>query len=191
MGKKKITKDSKPVKGKAKEQEREEPEKVVERPSAKKKGRKTVHDSNDLTLFSSSFEKRIGEFKNFYHDFLEKKAASENTDLNEEFEQVTEKVSAKIEEACSAVLKEDLEQAEKWIGEQQKAIQEQINKINNAYNETKNTLSLTGTFSESEIEQQLEMIDKKKADLQNVYDNYGTLRKRASKIYGGADEMDE
>lgn len=118
-----------------------------------------------MTIFSESFEKRIAEFKNFYHDFLEKKAASENTDLNEELEQVAEKVSGKIEEACSAVLKEDLQQAEEWIGEQQKGVQEQIDKISNAYNETKNTLSSTGTFSESEIEKQLEMIEKKKIDL--------------------------
>ena len=143
-----------------------------------------------MTIFSESFEKRIAEFKNFYHDFLEKKAASENTNLNEELEQVAEKVSGKIEEACSAVLKEDLQQAEEWIGEQQKGIQEQIDKISNAYNETKATLSSTGTFSESEIEKQLEMIEKKKVDLEGIYDSYGVLQKRAARIYD-LDRMDE
>ena len=190
MGKKKIVKETKPLKGKAKEEERDQPENVPEPPSAKKKGRKPGKSSADITVFSESFEKRIAEFKDFYRDFLDRKAASDNTDMHEEMGQVAERVSARIEEACSAVLKDDLRQAEEWIGEQQKAVQEQIDKISSAYSETKHTLSSTGTFSESEIEQQLEMIDKKKSDLQGTYDNYDSLRERAARIYT-LDQMDE
>ena len=158
MGKKKITKEPKPVKGKAKEEEAPEPEKVPQPTSAKKKNKKAAKEATDINLFSASFEKRIEEFKSFYQNFLDRKAATEGSNVDEELEKVTENVSQKIEEACSEVLKEDLKDAENWIVDQQKALQEQINKINSAYNETKNTLSSTGTFSESEIEQQLHLI---------------------------------
>ena len=107
-----------------------------------------------------------------------------------ELDGVTERVSGKIEEACSAVLKEDLKGAEEWIEEQQKLVQEQIDKINSAYSDTKNTLTNTGTFTESEVLDQLKPIDTKRANLQETYDNYGTLRERAAKIYT-TDAMDE
>ena len=186
MGKKKITKEPKPVKGKAKEEEAPEPEKVAQPTSAKKKGKKAPKETSDITLFSASFEKRIEEFKNFYQDFLERKAVAESSNLDEELEKVTENVSQKIEEACSEVLKEDLKDAENWIVDQQKALQEQINKINSAYNETKKTLSSTGTFSESEIEQQLQLIEIKKIDLENEYKNYTKLNEQASRIYSNS-----
>ena len=190
MGKKKIVKETKPLKGRPKEEERDEPENVPEPSSAKKKGRKPNKGPADIAVFSESFEKRIVEFKDFYRDFLERKASSDNTDMHEEMGEVARRVSAKIEEACSAVLKDDLRQAEEWIGEQQKAVQEQIDKISSAYNETKHTLSVAGTFSESEIEKQLEMIEQKKSDLQGTYDNYDSLREQAAKIYT-LHQMDE
>ena len=69
-------------------------------------------------------------------------------------------------------------------------MQEQIDKINTAYNDTKNTLTKTGTFTEAEIEDQLKPLDKKKASLEEVYDSYGILHVRAGKIYSAGD-MDE
>ena len=111
MGKKKITKEPKPVKGKAKEEEAPEPEKVTQPASAKKKSKKAAKENGDINLFSASFEERISEFKNFYQDFLERKAATDGSNLDEELEKVTENVSQKIEEACSEVLKEDLKDA--------------------------------------------------------------------------------
>ena len=117
---------------------------------------------------------------------MERKAVAESSNLDEELEKVTENVSQKIEEACSEVLKEDLKDAENWIVDQQKALQEQINKINSAYNETKKTLSSTGTFSESEIEQQLQLIEIKKIDLENEYKNYTKLNEQASRIYSNS-----
>ena len=42
---------------------------------------------------------------------MERKAASDGSNLDEELEKVTENVSLKIEEACSEVLKEDLKDA--------------------------------------------------------------------------------
>ena len=60
-----------------------------------------------MTIFSESFEKRIAEFKNFYHDFLEKKAASENTDLNEELEQRVRNKAEQLEESFRQLHKEE------------------------------------------------------------------------------------
>ena len=120
MGKKKITKEPKSAKGKAKEEERDEPDVAPEPTSAKKKVKKSNKSSSEINIFSESFENRINQFKSFYNDFLARKAESGNVDLNEELDRVTEKVSGKIEEACSAVLKEDLKEAEDWIKDQQK-----------------------------------------------------------------------
>lgn len=181
MAKKRIMKETKPLKGKPKEVEREEPEPVVEPPSAKKKGRKIAKGASDITVFSASFEKRMGQFREFYRDFLEKKAEPEG-DMGEEMGEVAKRVSTKIEEACSAVLRENLREAEEWIGEQQKSVQEQIEKIENAHHETKNTLALTGTFSEAEIDGQLRLIQQKKAALQAVYDDYDGLREHAARL---------
>ena len=52
MGKKKITKEPKSAKGKAKEEEKDEPDVVPEPTSAKKKGKKNNKSSAEINIFS-------------------------------------------------------------------------------------------------------------------------------------------
>ena len=165
MGKKKITKEPKGGKSKPKEQEPDEPVVVPEPTPAKKKttSRKSApKNEGEINIFSESFKDRISEFSEFYKEFLSHKAAHEDADLSGEMDTVTKRVSENIELACSKVLKEELVSTEEWIKEQQKAIQDQIGKVENAYDENKKSLEATGTFSDGEIKNQLKPISDKK-----------------------------
>ena len=65
----------------------------------------------------------------------------------EELGDVTKRVAGKLENACSEVLKTDLQDAEKWISEQQNGIQEQIEATNKAEENIRTALTAAGTFS--------------------------------------------
>jgi len=62
-------------------------------------------------------------------------------------------------------LKEDLSEAEKWIGKEQESIQKNISNVEKAVSDTRKTLEGTGTFTGPEIESQLEGIKNKKTVL--------------------------
>ena len=72
------------------------------------KGGKSLPVSSDLNIFSDSFKNRISEFANFYKELLKRKACGGDMDLEEELEKVTNKVSEKIEVACSKVIRAEL-----------------------------------------------------------------------------------
>ena len=113
-----------------------------------------------------------------------------NGDANEELSEVTKKVAAKLEDACSGVLKDDLEDAEKWIAEQQQNIFEQISSTQKAIQTTRQALETAGTFSASEIDTQIAGIIAKETNLKKRMEDFEALKDRAGDIYK-ADKMDE
>lgn len=70
-------------------------------------------------------------------------------------------MAAKVEEAATSILKNELSTLEEWIVEQQQKLQEEVNKIEKAYEENRKVLLSTGSFSEEEVKTQLSNVQKK------------------------------
>lgn len=104
-------------------------------------------------------------------------------------DEVTKKVAKQLEEACSSVLKTDLQEAERWIEGEQENIQKQIDSTKTAMNTTKIALGEAGTFSLEEIDSQISGIKAKGEKLQKSFDDFGALKNRANEIYSA--KMDE
>jgi hypothetical protein len=67
----------------------------------------------------------------------------------------------KVEESAAGILKDELSTLEVWIREQQKKLEEDIKKINQAYEANKSSLSESGAFTDEEIKIQLSNVQKK------------------------------
>lgn len=92
-------------------------------------------------------------------------------------------MASKVEEAATAILKDELTSLEDWIKDQQSTLKEEVAKIEDAYENSRKTLLSTGFFNEEEIKNQLANIQKKADDKKQVYDNYDSLLSRAKEIY--------
>lgn len=104
--------------------EKEKSPEPTPKPTKDKKGAKSKPASSEKTkFFSDSFTDRVDQFKTFYESFLSVRG---DADPAQELAQVIDRVSTKLEDACSQVLKEDLQDAENWITEEQMKIQKQI-----------------------------------------------------------------
>jgi hypothetical protein len=110
---------------------------------------------DDGEIFSQSFRNRIEQFSTLSKEVLTIKAVQEGTNPNQEIKERRGRVSARVEETSSNILREELESLEEWIAQQQKELAQQVNRINDAYAENKKTLEATGSFTASEIEQLL------------------------------------
>lgn len=95
-----------------------------------------------------------------------------NDDADGELTEVTKKVAGKLENACSDVLKDDLQDAEKWIAEQQQNIFEQINSTQKAIETTREALAAAGTFSAEEIDTQVAGIIAKETNLKKRMEDF-------------------
>lgn len=81
------------------------------------------------------------------------------------------------------MLKEDVAEAEKWIGNQQSTVKNNISSVDKAESDTRKALESTGTFSSAEIESQVEGIRKKKALLEKNWNELEAIKGRAADIY--------
>jgi len=111
------------------------------------------------------------------------RANTGDVDPVSEFNKVTNEVKRKIESACLKVIKDDLTEAEKWIGNEQSTIKTNISNVEKAVHDTRKTLESTGTFSSAEIDAQVEGIRKKKAVLEKNYNDLETIKGRAVELY--------
>ena len=86
----------------------------------KKESPSAHHDEKDEPaneeLFSQSFRDRLEKFSNLTKDVLTRKAEVEGSSTSEEVVKRKERVSEKIQEASSAIMKSELEALEGWIG---------------------------------------------------------------------------
>ena len=158
-----------PKRGRAKKvvPEEEEEEDVEQSPQAPAKG-KPIHKApkgkNKITeqanddVFSEGFHDRLAKFSSLNEEVLNLKAEIEGGDQTEELKARKEKVSSRIEDASSKILKSELESLEVWIGEQRGKISGEVDKINDCYEKNKANLEETGSFSEKEIKKNLESI---------------------------------
>ena len=92
-------------------------------------------------------------------------------------------MASKVEEAATAILKDELSSLEDWIKNKQATLKEEIGTIEDAYENSRKTLLSTGFFNEEEIKTQLANIQKKADDKKEVYDSFESLLSRAKEIY--------
>ena len=92
-------------------------------------------------------------------------------------------MAGKIEEAAADILKNEVSSLQQWVKDQQKTLQEDIKKIETAYEDTRANLLSTGAFSEEEVKNQLTAVQKKAEDKKDVYDNYEELLNKSKSIY--------
>ena len=143
-----------------------------------------------MNIFSDDFNNKISNFKEFYNEFIDLRGG--DSDKEQVLQEVTERVAESLENACSKVLKEDIQEAEKWIGEQQSAISSQIVATEKAIEDSRSALQSAGTFSAEEIDNNIAGIRNKKEKLQKSFDDFGALRSRAAEIYTKSQaKMDE
>ena len=155
--------------------------KIVKQPKADPKEEKEEAASEDI--FSESFRDRLDKFSGLTKEVLALKAEVEGGSTNEEVAKRRERVSEKIEEASSGILKDELNSLEGWIGEQKEKLAEEIKRINKAYEENRNTLEATGSFKDDEIKDQLSTIQKRAQEKQDIFDSYEELLAKSKSIY--------
>jgi len=68
------------------------------------------------------------------------KADVEGSSASQELTDRRERVSQKIEDASSEILREELHSLEGWIGEQKEKLSLEIKRINKAYEENRSSL---------------------------------------------------
>ena len=150
-------------------------------PSAHKEEEKDEPANEEL--FSQSFRDRLEHFSALTKDVLAQKAEINGTSSSAEVAERKARVSEKIEEASSAILKSELESLESWIGEQQSKLEEEVKQIRKAYEDNRASLAATGAFTDDEIKDQLAAVEKKAQDKQQIYDEYGELLDKSRAIY--------
>lgn len=92
-----------------------------------------AEDSEDGEVFSQSFRDRLDQYSSLSKEVLNLKADLEGSSPNQEIKDRRERVSARVEEASSTILREELESLEEWIAEQQKNLAAQVARIHTAY----------------------------------------------------------
>lgn len=70
-------------------------------------------------------------------------------------------MASRVQQAASVILKEQSKELEEWIMGQKMKMEEEIRKINKAYEDNRGSLIQTGSFSEQEVKHQLEHIQEK------------------------------
>jgi hypothetical protein len=74
----------------------------------KKQEKKVEEEKNTeeahFEVFTPKFYETLDSFKNFYKQVLSLKAKEQGTDLSEEFQQVSKRVSEKLEEESNKIL---------------------------------------------------------------------------------------
>jgi len=73
----------------------------------------------NVEIFSESFKQRLDLFSGITKEVLTIKADVEGNNQNQEIRERRERVSSKIEEASSNILKDELQSLESWIVDQQ------------------------------------------------------------------------
>jgi hypothetical protein len=131
-------------------------------------------------VFTPKFYETLDSFKNFYKEVLALRAKDgDSTGFNE----VSKRVSDKLEEESGKILKEELADLEGWIQEQQGKLAGETTKIEEAYKTNSTSLANTRSFTEEEIRRQLQPIQAKIDEKNATHASFGELLKRAKDIY--------
>lgn len=138
-------------------------------------------------LFSENFNAKVDSFKSFYQEFLTLK--SNGGEAADQLQNITQQVRDKIEEVTKQVLKEQVSEAEKWINEQQEVVRGQIANTEKAEENTRKNLTDAGTFTEAEIDTQVQGIRSKKVALESALASLEEVKERARALYAQSGEQ--
>lgn len=154
----------------------------VEKGESKKAEQKEEVSAQEahFEVFTPKFYETLESFKNFYKEVLTLKAKDGDSTG---FSEVRKRVSGKLEAESSKILKEELADLERWIGQQQGKLAGQTAKIEEAYKANSTSLANTGSFTDEEIRKQLQPIQAKIDEKNATYASFGELLKRAKDIY--------
>ena len=165
---------------KTKKIQKAEKEEKAEAP-AKKAGKK---DANDWDIFSDSFKDRLKQFCQLNTEVTDLKSEMEGNDQSAQAEERKERMASKVEDAATAILKDELRALEEWIEEKQKNLKDDISRLQTAYENSRKALLDTGLYNEEEeLKTQLSHIQKKADGKKEAYDNYDQLLAKSSAIY--------
>jgi hypothetical protein len=146
------------------------------------KKEEVVAEDAHFEVFTPKFYETLDSFKSFYREVLALKAKSEGAD-SASFSEVRKRVSDKLENESSKILKEELADLEGWIEEQQGKLAGETAKIEQAYKANSDSLASTGSFTDEEIRRQLQPIQAKIDEKNSTHSSFGELLKRAKDIY--------
>ena len=146
-----------------------------------KKQAKSAFDLKDI--FSESFRTRLTQYISLNKEVLSLKGEAEGVDNSAEAEQRKSKMSDRVEQASTDILRLELGALEEWIGDQQVQISDDIVSLNKVYDENKNNLEKTNSFKAYEVSSMVDPIQTRANERQAAYDSYGALIRRSKDIY--------
>ena len=145
MGKKFTSKSDKNKTSKSESNDKSEQE--ILQPASEPQQLKPIEK---ISIFSDSMKKKFHNFQDFYVQYVNHRVG--NSEMEEELSQMSGKLNEQIENVCTGILKKELSEAEEWIRNQQVNINKEIEKIDEAYENSKKNLSETGCFENKEID---------------------------------------
>jgi hypothetical protein len=151
----------------------------VETKKAERKEEVPAEDAH-FEVFTPKFYETLDSFKNFYKEVLALRAKDGDS---ASFGEVSKRVSGKLEEESSKILKEELADLEGWIQEQQGKLAGETAKIEEAFKANSTSLANTGSFTDEEIRRQLQPIQAKIDEKNATHASFGELLQRAKEIY--------
>ena len=159
----------------------EEAEEEVQQEKPKKVKSKSSFDLKDI--FSESIRGRLSQYISLNQEVLNLKGQAEGTDNSEEIEERKAKMSNRVEQAATDILRLELSSLEDWIGEQQVHLSDDIVKLGKVYDDNKANLQATNAFKQSEILSMVSPIQQRSNERQAFYDSYGQLIRRSKDIF--------
>lgn len=154
-------------------------EELEEKPQ--KKQAQSAFDLKDI--FSESFRARLSQYISLNKEVLNMKGEAEGVDNSAEIEQRKSKMSDRVEQASTDILRLELGALEEWMGDQQVQISDDIVGLNKVYDENKNNLEKTNSFKANEVSSMVDPIQARANERQVAYDSFGDLIRRSKDIY--------
>ena len=163
--------------------QKKEPKNKQKKPREEVEDEEPAQEDQKFEVFTPKFYETIDSFRNFCREVLTLKAKEQGSDVSNDFAEVAERVSGKLEEEANKILKEELSDIEHWVSEQQDKVAADTTKIEDAYKANTASLDATGSFSQEEIRKQLAPVQARIDEKKATYDSFGALLERAKEVY--------